>query len=153
VIRQIVGYHQDEAGDWVAELSCLHNQHVRHRPPFLERSWILHEAGRADRLGSDIECPLCDRAELPDGLSLLRTAGPWDESAVPAGLRRSHRTSEGTWGMVRVLRGRTVLHLDLDPPLDAVLEAGGARAIPPGVTHDVEAAEPFEMVLEFWGRP
>jgi tellurite resistance-related uncharacterized protein len=138
VIRQIVGYHQDEAGDWVAELSCLHNQHVRHRPPFLERSWILHEA---------------DRAELPDGLSLLRTAGPWDESAVPAGLRRSHRTSEGTWGMVRVLRGRTVLHLDLDPPLDAVLEAGGARAIPPGVTHDVEAAEPFEMVLEFWGRP
>ena len=34
VERPITGYHQDELGDWVAELDCGHNQHVRHRPPF-----------------------------------------------------------------------------------------------------------------------
>jgi hypothetical protein len=28
-----VGYHQDEEQNWVAELSCGHQQHVRHRPP------------------------------------------------------------------------------------------------------------------------
>lgn len=30
VRRRIVGFHQDEGGDWVAELSCMHRQHVRH---------------------------------------------------------------------------------------------------------------------------
>jgi hypothetical protein len=34
LVRPIVGFHQDEHQDWVAELSCGHNQHVRHRPPF-----------------------------------------------------------------------------------------------------------------------
>jgi tellurite methyltransferase len=63
VRREIVGFHQDEHGDWVAELSCLHSQHVRHRPPFMERAWVLTEEGRDARIGSEIECPLCDRAE------------------------------------------------------------------------------------------
>ena len=68
--RSIVGFHQDEDGDWVAELSCLHNQHVRHRPPFQERPWVLIEAGRSARLGTDVECPLCERAEMPEGRAL-----------------------------------------------------------------------------------
>jgi tellurite methyltransferase len=66
--------HQDEDGDWVAELSCLHNQHVRHRPPFQERSWVLEESGRVERIGAELDCALCDRAELPDGLRLVRRA-------------------------------------------------------------------------------
>lgn len=32
--RQIIGFHRDEEGDWVAEPDCLHAQHVCHRPPF-----------------------------------------------------------------------------------------------------------------------
>ena len=35
--RTIEGFRHDGAGEWVAELSCLHGQHVRHRPPFQER--------------------------------------------------------------------------------------------------------------------
>ena len=46
MLRRIAGFHQDSEGDWVAELDCLHTQHVRHRPPFQERPWILTEAGR-----------------------------------------------------------------------------------------------------------
>lgn len=30
--QPIVGFHQDEEGDWVASLACGHNQHVRHNP-------------------------------------------------------------------------------------------------------------------------
>jgi hypothetical protein len=66
VQRSIVGFHQDEDGDWVAELSCLHNQHVRHRPPFQERPWVLDEAERSARIGAALDCPLCDRGEPPD---------------------------------------------------------------------------------------
>ena len=65
MISRIVGYHQDDLGDWVAELSCLHNQHVRHRPPFQEREWVTTAEGRAGRIGSEIECPLCDRDRPP----------------------------------------------------------------------------------------
>src|ERR1051326_9253787 len=58
VRRAIEGFHQDEDGDWVAELSCLHGQHVRHRPPFQDRAWVLSEAGRAERLRGASDCPL-----------------------------------------------------------------------------------------------
>ncbi len=56
----IVGFHQDDAGDWIAELSCGHTQHVRHRPPFFDRPWVLTEHGRAARIGTPIECSDCD---------------------------------------------------------------------------------------------
>lgn len=62
--RAITGYHQDEAGDWVAELACGHAQHVRHRPPFEQRPWVHSEQGRAERIGTPLTCPLCDREEL-----------------------------------------------------------------------------------------
>ena len=87
MIRTIDGFHQDGEGDWVAELSCLHNQHVRHDPPFQDRPWVISEAGRAERLGSPIECPLCDRLELPAGLEVVRTAGPFDAETLPPALQ------------------------------------------------------------------
>ena len=60
------GYHRDDVDDWVAELSCLHHQHVRHQPPFRNRPWVESEQGRRARIGTGLEGPLCDRAELPD---------------------------------------------------------------------------------------
>jgi hypothetical protein len=59
VQRAIVGYRQDEQGDWVAELACGHRRHVRHRPPFEIRPWVLDAEGRQQRLGTLIECGLC----------------------------------------------------------------------------------------------
>jgi hypothetical protein len=67
VIRPIVGFHQDDEGDWVAELACGHNQHVRHRPPFQNREWATTPEGRSSRLGADLDCRLCDEGEPADG--------------------------------------------------------------------------------------
>lgn len=58
---KIVGYHQDEEKNWVAELSCGHQQHIRHRPPFIERPWVVTEAGRAEKIGHPVVCPECAR--------------------------------------------------------------------------------------------
>ena len=66
VERAITGYHEDDEGDWVAELSCGHNQHVRHRPPFQLRAWVTDEAGRTAKLGTLLDCPLCNQPELAD---------------------------------------------------------------------------------------
>src|ERR1700739_492152 len=57
---QIIGFHQDEFGDWVAELACNHNQHVRHQPPFQIRAWVTNEQGRREHLGAELGCGKCD---------------------------------------------------------------------------------------------
>jgi hypothetical protein len=59
VARRIVGFHLDEAGDWVAELECGHGQHVRHRPPWINRPWVVTPAGRKAKLGATLPCKLC----------------------------------------------------------------------------------------------
>ncbi len=152
MIRSITGFHPDPDGEWVAELSCLHGQHVRHRPPFLERPWVTDAAGRAGRIGTPIECPLCDRAELPDGLAQLTRLGPWDAGSLPAALRRSHRVPEGRWGELVVDEGSVTLHIDLPGVSSPVtVGAGGRQPIPPGVEHHVEAAAPVVVSLVVWG--
>lgn len=148
--RTIVGFHQDEDGDWVAELSCLHNQHVRHQPPFQERPWVVDEAGRASRLGVELDCPLCDRAELPDGLRLARTAGPFDAETLPAGLRRDHRVADATWGCLRVEDGSVRFSMATKPPVDVLLEAGDRQPIPPGVPHALTLDGPVRLAVEFY---
>ena len=146
--RTIDGFQQDEHGDWVAHLSCLHRQHVRHRPPFYDRPWVTTAEGRAARVGTSLDCPLCDRAELPDGLSVRRTVGPFDADTVPAGLRRDHRLADRTWGVVRVLEGRARLTLDTTPPIERRLGPGDRQALPPGVTHAVHVDGPVALAVD-----
>jgi len=58
--RAITGFHQDEQGDWVADLQCGHGQHVRHRPPWRLRPWVITEEGRREHLGLTLDCRRCD---------------------------------------------------------------------------------------------
>jgi len=61
--RKITGFHQDEHGDWVAELECGHGQHVRHHPPWTIRPWVMTPAGRARSLGQILYCKKCEEHE------------------------------------------------------------------------------------------
>jgi uncharacterized protein DUF3565 len=58
-ICKIVGFHQEDAGDWVADLECGHTQHVRHDPPWQSRPWVTTLEGRASRLGTELPCAKC----------------------------------------------------------------------------------------------
>ncbi len=148
--QPITGFRRDDDGDWIAELACGHNQHVRHRPPFQERSWVLSEEARAGRMGTPLSCPLCDRAELPTNLRLARTGPEWNERTMPAGLRRDHRLASGTWGRIVLSDGRLRLTMATVPPLEAELAGCGAtHAIPPGVEHAVEALGAVRFSIEF----
>ena len=64
--RAIVGFHRDEQGDWVAELECGHGQHLRHRPPWELRPWVVTAEGRREHLGRALRCRLCDEPVVPD---------------------------------------------------------------------------------------
>ena len=153
VRRTVEGFHRDGAGEWVAELSCLHGQHVRHRPPFQERPWVLTDEGRAARVGAQLECPACDRAELPDGLTVVRTAGPFDQATLPAGLRRAHRVAEGTWGRLRVSHGSVRFSLETSPPVERLVGAGDEQPLPSGVLHAVSVDGPVVLAIDFLVRP
>ena len=61
--RAIVDFHTDEHGDWVADLECGHGQHVRHRPPWELRPWVVTEEGRRTHLGQMLGCLRCDEQQ------------------------------------------------------------------------------------------
>jgi tellurite methyltransferase len=133
----------------VAELACLHNQHVRHRPPFREASWVLDDVERAMRIGALLECPLCDRAELPEGLTVTRTTDTWDERTMPAALRRAHRMAAATWGRICVEQGRLRFVAATEPTLEVEVGPDAPQPIPPEVEHSVEPLGRVRFAVEF----
>lgn len=149
----MTGFLTDDLGEWVAVLECHHRQHVRHQPPFRPNAWVLDDTERAARIGSTRDCPLCDRCELPDDLALLRTTPMWDESSVPAALRRNHRVASATWGLLRVESGSLRFTASTDPATDVEVPAGGSQAIPPDVDHHVDVTGPVRFAVDFLGRP
>lgn len=58
--QAIIGFHLDEEQHWVADLACGHTQHVRHMPPWQNRSWVMTEQGRQEKIGMMLECKQCD---------------------------------------------------------------------------------------------
>ena len=64
--QPITGYHLDEHQDWVAELACGHNQHVRHNPPWTSRPWVVTPEGRDSMLGHELACKKCDEGAPRD---------------------------------------------------------------------------------------
>jgi hypothetical protein len=58
-MRKIVDFHLDENLDWVAELECGHQQHVRHNPPWTHRHWVTTPQGRLAHVGQELNCLAC----------------------------------------------------------------------------------------------
>lgn len=136
--RRITGFGLDEEGERFARLDCGHRQHVRHRPPFVERPWAESEAGRTGMIGEVLDCLRCDRLEMPDEVTPYRETPVFDQVTVPAGLLRDHETKRGTWGRLEALAGR-VRCVFADPVGRAVdLAPGESTPIPPEAAHHVE---------------
>ena len=130
--RTIVALRQRPNGETVAELSCLHDG-----------------PGGPSPVGSAVDCGRCDRAELPEGLAVVRTTAAWDEATMPAALRRAHRVAAGRWGRLYVEEGRLRFRAATTPPLDVLVGAGDAQPIPPEVNHDVEPQGHARFCVEF----
>ena len=64
--RHIVGFHTDDEGHWVAKLDCGHNQHVRHKPPWILRPWVTTAEGRKKALGRALDCRKCEAGAPAD---------------------------------------------------------------------------------------
>ncbi len=150
--REIDSFHQDAAGDWIAELRCGHRQHVRHKPPFFSSPWVLTTEGRASRIGLPLECVLCDRFEVPDGVAAYKRTPEFDEGSIPAGLLKDHSTKPGVWGVIHVLAGQ--LRYVIEPPLarELVLDAQAPGIVVPEVLHRVTPIGAVRFFVEFFRR-
>ena len=65
----------------------------------------------------------------------------FDETTLPAGLRREHRTKAGVWGAIRVLEGRLRYQV-LEPNSEVILEPGPSRPPAARPTPSRRAARP-----------
>ncbi len=145
--RKIVGYHQDEKGDWVADLDCFHGQHVRHEPPFFNRPWSDSEEGRSSKLGAILNCVRCDALEFPEGLSEYKRTPEFTQDTIPKGLLKNHTTKLGTWGKIHVMEGKLLYKLDGQKGI-VVLPMQTAN-IPPEMLHSVEADGDVRFYVTF----
>jgi hypothetical protein len=68
MLATIVGFHQDDEGQWVATLSCGHTQHMRHNPPWQTRPWTQTVQGRNAQMGASLSCRQCERGVTIDGV-------------------------------------------------------------------------------------
>jgi ribosomal protein S18 acetylase RimI-like enzyme len=81
--RRITGFRQDGEGAWIAELECGHARHVRHNPPWEDRSWVRSEEGRQSRLGEVLECHTCiDQTPAAEGSIAVRRATTEDAARI-----------------------------------------------------------------------
>jgi hypothetical protein len=64
----ITGFHQDEDGHWVVELSCGHTQHLRHQPPWQSRAWVMDPLQRLEKIGQCFACGWCAQGSVSDNL-------------------------------------------------------------------------------------
>lgn len=151
--RAIRGFHDDEAGDAVAELSCGHGQHMRHKPPLFTRPWVTTAEGRASMLGTEVDCVRCDRFEMPVGFVAYKRTADFDARTLPEGLRKSHSTRAGVWGLIRVLSGRLRYRIESDPPREFALESGVEGVVVPEQLHHVEPDGAVVFYVEFFRAP
>ena len=75
----------------------------------------------------------------------------FDETTLPAGLRREHRTKPGVWGVIRVFEGRIRYRL-LDTESDTILDPGHPGLVLPDQPHLVEPLGPIRMQIEFYDK-
>lgn len=149
----MVGFHQDQQADWVAELSCGHGQHVRHQPPFTLRPWVTTPEGRGSRLGQPLDCVRCDRLELPEDFVSYRTTPTFTADTVPPGLLSEHTTKPGVWGKLEVQSGALAFVFTGESERRRIIGAGEHTFIPPEAKHRVEVIGPVVFALSFYRAP
>ena len=148
--RLITEFRLDDLGDWVAKLSCGHGRHVRHDPPFVDRAWVATAPGRAERIGTNLDCIRCNRAEMPECCMPYKRTPQFNESSVPKGLLNRHATKAGVWAQIHVLSGELSYHIH--SPFDSALsvQPGAPAVILPEVDHHLVVREPVTFFVEFW---
>lgn len=91
--------------------------------------------------------------KLPLDVRPYRRTDIFTSASIPAGLRRSHATKAGVWGLIHVLQGQLIYRIT-DPRQD-LQETVLSPDQPPGVIapqalHEVEPVGDVRFYVEFY---
>jgi tellurite resistance-related uncharacterized protein len=81
-----------------------------------------------------------------------RSTPIFDETTLPAALRREHRTKPGVWGVVRVHSGQLKLSF-IEPVETRQLGPGECGLLLPDQPHFVEPVGAVRMQVDFYDQP
>jgi tellurite methyltransferase len=155
MLRKILCFHQDQEQHWVADLSCGHSQHTRHKPPLVVRPWVLTPEGRESMIGSELNCVRCDRKEIPNRAASIKRTNVFTQENIPPAIRTSHQTAPGIWGRITVLNGRLTYTIFEPFNEDLDLNSNCSGVIVPEVSHSVNpvGSDDVEFYIEFLKVP
>jgi tellurite resistance-related uncharacterized protein len=88
---------------------------------------------------------------LPPDVAPYKRTPVFDQDTVPAGLRRSHSTKAGVWGVIQVLEGRLRYRI-YEPASEQILSPGGPGLVWPAQLHEVEPLGPVRFFVEFHAK-
>jgi len=150
--RTITAFGVDNEGDPIAILDCGHPQHVRHKPPFINRPWVLSEEGRDGMIGKVLNCVRCDNLEMPDSFIAYKRTSEFSEQSLPNALRNDHSTKAGVWGKIQVVEGKLRYRV---PTLGVQMELSMDKIgiVVPEVLHSVEPLGSVRFFVEFYRAP
>jgi tellurite resistance-related uncharacterized protein len=117
-----------------------------HHPLMIQAS--THMVGLVDR-AVHVRGLVPSDASIP--LRPYKSTPVFEQTTLPAELRREHRTKAGVWGIIRMLAGRVRYHV-LDPVSETILDPDHPGLILPDQPHFVEPLGPIQMLVEFYDR-
>lgn len=85
---------------------------------------------------------------LPSDVRPYKTTAIFDETTMPAALRRGHCTKRGVWGLIRVVDGRLRYRV-LETGTATILDPQHPGVAQPAQMHEVEPLGPVRFFIEF----
>lgn len=144
-----------EAPQRQLELAREMAAYISPRPGFNQHPMTIRAADHmmdlVDRAGRFRVSDAVVTAPLTSSQTPYKRTPVFDETTLPAGLRREHRTKAGVWGIIRVFEGRVRYRL-LDSNIDTILESGRPGLVLPDQPHLVEPLGPMQMQVEFYDK-
>ena len=118
----------------------------------MNRAWTVTAAGRASRLGQQLNCVRCDRFELPDACVAYARPPEFSEDSIPKALRARHVTAAGIWGRIVVTAG-ALRYRCAELETDITLTPEQAGIVAPEASHQVDPAGPVRFFIELLHVP
>lgn len=88
--------------------------------------------------------------ELPANVTLYKKTPEFDESSIPKGLLKAHRTKEGVWGKIIISAGRLEYKINEPESEIVILDKNKHGTIEPTILHEVKAAGKVKFYVEFY---
>ena len=86
--------------------------------------------------------------------SQVPKTGSFTSMKIPKGLLKEHTTKSGTWGVIKVSKGKLLYTINEPSAAEYVLDENTMGIIEPQVKHQVAAlTEDLEFVVEFHRMP